>query len=189
MGATKTKKVEKEVIEWNRVNSNQAIWSRSKDDISKEEYEQFYKHDNPNAHGLAPMDWIHFKAEGEMDFKALMYIPGEAPHNLYDSYYSQQATLKLYVKKVLISDEFEELLPRYLSFIVGIVDSDDLPLNVSRETLQQHKLLKVMGKKLIRKVLEMLRKMKVRTEKLLKKKQGSEEEEEDDDEEEEVEGS
>jgi len=182
---TKTKQVEKEVIEWNRVNSNQAIWSRSKDDISKEEYEQFYKHDNPDKGTLSPMDWIHFKAEGEMDFKALMYIPGEAAHNLYDNYYSQQAILKLYVKKVLISDEFEELLPRYLSFIVGIVDSDDLPLNVSRETLQQHKLLKVMGKKLTRKVLEMLRKMKARTEKLAKKTEDGEDEED----EEEVEGS
>merc|ERR1712093_797141 len=78
---------------------------------------------------------------------------------MYDDYYGKSAAIKLYVRKVLITDEFEEFLPRYLNFIRGVVDSDDLPLNVSRETLQQHKVLKVMGKKLVRKVLEMLRKL------------------------------
>ncbi len=77
----------------------------------------------------------------------------------YDNYYKQQAGLRLYVRKVLITDEFDDLLPQYLNFIKGVVDSDDLPLNVSRETLQQHKALKVMGKKLVRKALEMLRKL------------------------------
>merc|ERR1711968_241009 len=91
--------------------------------------------------------------------KSILYIPTAAPHDLYDQYYSKQAQLRLYVRKVLITDEFEDLVPRYLNFLRGVVDSDDLPLNVSRGTLQQHKVLKVMGKKLVRKALEMLRKL------------------------------
>merc|ERR1719473_2255883 len=87
------------------------------------------------------------------------YAKKAAPYDMYDNYYAKAAQMRLYVRKVLITDEFDELLPRYLNFIKGVVDSDDLPLNVSRETLQQHKVLKVMGKKLVRKALEMLRKM------------------------------
>jgi len=86
-------------------------------------------------------------------------VPKKAPHDLYDNYYKSQTGLRLYVRKVLITDEFEDLLPQYLNFVKGVIDSDDLPLNVSRETLQQHKVLKVMGKKLVRKCLEMLRKL------------------------------
>merc|ERR1719201_800855 len=103
-------------------------------------------------------DWIHFKAEGEVEFKSIIFIPQDAG-TLYDDYNNRKAGMKLYVRKVLIQADFEDLLPRYLNFIQGVVDSDDLPLNVSRETLQQHKILKVMAKKLVRKVLEMLRKM------------------------------
>merc|ERR1712178_381020 len=98
-------------------------------------------------------------AEGEVEFKSILFVPGQAPYDMYDNYYQKSAQLRLYVRKVLITDEFEELMPRYLNFIKGVVDSDDLPLNVSRETLQQHKVLKVMGKKLVRKCLEMLRKL------------------------------
>merc|ERR1719473_1005216 len=87
------------------------------------------------------------------------YAKKAAPYDMYDNYYAKSAQMRLYVRKVLITDEFDELLPRYLNFIKGVVDSDDLPLNVSRETLQQHKVLKVMGKKLTRKALEMLRKL------------------------------
>ena len=84
---------------------------------------------------------------------------------MYDNYYGKQSQMRLYVRKVLITDEFEDLMPRYLSFIRGVVDSDDLPLNVSRETLQQHKVLRVMGKKLTRKALEMLRKLSQKAQK------------------------
>jgi heat shock protein beta len=87
-----------------------------------------------------------------------MYLTPDAG-NLYDEYNTRASGVKLYVRKVLISDDFENLLPKYLNFVRGVVDSDDLPLNVSRETLQQHKILKVMGKKVVRKVLEMLRKL------------------------------
>merc|ERR1712086_338991 len=99
------------------------------------------------------------KAEGEVEFKSILFVPSSAPHDMYDNYYQKSAQLRLYVRKVLITDEFEDLVPRYLNFLRGVVDSDDLPLNVSRETLQQHKVLKVMGKKLVRKALEMLQKL------------------------------
>eukprot|EP00595_Chromulina_sp_UTEXLB2642_P000366 CAMPEP_0196761252 /NCGR_PEP_ID=MMETSP1095-20130614/413_1 /TAXON_ID=96789 ORGANISM="Chromulina nebulosa, Strain UTEXLB2642" /NCGR_SAMPLE_ID=MMETSP1095 /ASSEMBLY_ACC=CAM_ASM_000446 /LENGTH=778 /DNA_ID=CAMNT_0042110525 /DNA_START=59 /DNA_END=2395 /DNA_ORIENTATION=- len=142
--------------DWSRVNNNVAIWSRDKEEITDEEYKAFYK-----AISKEPNDaltWIHFKAEGEVDFKSILFVPDIAG-TLYDEYNTKKAAIRLYVRKVLIQDDFEDLLPRYLNFIRGVVDSDDLPLNVSRETLQQHKVLKVMAKKLVRKVLEMLRKL------------------------------
>merc|ERR1712070_1203702 len=126
-----------------------------------------------------PSTWIHFRAEGEVEFKSILYVPSEAPPDMYDNYYQKSAQLRLYVRKVLITDEFEDLVPRYLNFLRGVVDSDDLPLNVSRETLQQHKVLKVMGKKLVRKALEMLRKLAQKSE-----SDDEDEDEEGDDEEE-----
>merc|ERR1719502_851110 len=107
-----------------------------------------------------------------------------APYDMYDNYYAKTAKMRLYVRKVLITDEFDELLPRYLNFIRGVVDSDDLPLNVSRETLQQHKGLKVMGKKLTRKALEMLRKL---AQKATKEAEAAEEADDGEDEDEEPE--
>jgi heat shock protein beta len=145
-----------ETWDYHKMNGNVAIWSRDKEDITDEEYQKFYKviaKDNTET-----STWIHFKAEGEVEFKSILYVPSEA-QNLYDEYNNRKAGIRLYVRKVLIQDDFEDLLPRYLNFIRGVVDSDDLPLNVSRETLQQHKLLKIMGKKLVRKVLEMLKKL------------------------------
>ncbi len=150
----KTERIE--TWDYHKMNGNIAIWSRDKDEISDDEYQKFYKviaKDNTDA-----STWIHFKAEGEVEFKSILYVPSEAL-NLYDEYNNRKAGIRLYVRKVLIQDDFEDLLPRYLNFIRGVVDSDDLPLNVSRETLQQHKLLKIMGKKLVRKVLEMLKKL------------------------------
>jgi len=143
--------------EWERVNVQAAIWSRDTKEIEDDEYKNFYKSMSKDFND--PATWIHFKAEGEVEFKSILYVPNEAPYDLYDNYYQQSAQLRLYVRKVLITDEFEDLVPRYLNFLRGVVDSDDLPLNVSRETLQQHKVLKVMGKKLVRKALEMLRKL------------------------------
>jgi len=128
---------------------------REKADITSEEYQNFYKsiskdHQDPLSH-------THFSAEGEIDFKAILFLPNEAPYDLFENYYGKSAALKLYVRRVLITEEFEELMPRYLNFIKGVVDSDDLPLNVSREQLQQMKMIKVMSKKLVRKALEMIR--------------------------------
>merc|ERR1711871_1221778 len=143
--------------DWVQVNSQQAIWARDSKEVEDSEYQSFYKALSKDSSD--PATWIHFKAEGEVEFKSILYIPTAAPHDQYDQYYSKQAQLRLYVRKVLITDEFEDLVPRYLNFLRGVVDSDDLPLNVSRETLQHHKVLKVMGKKLVRKALEMLRKL------------------------------
>jgi len=141
---------------WHRVNNNVAIWAREKEDVSDDEYQKFFKSISKDP--TEASTWIHFKAEGEVEFRSILFAPKEA-FNLYDDYSNQQAGVRLYVRKVLIQDDFTDLLPRYLNFIRGVVDSDDLPLNVSRETLQQSKILKVMGKKLVRKVLEMLRKL------------------------------
>jgi len=151
----KTKTVTEKVWDLEVVNDNKAIWLRSSEDITEEDYNNFYKaltkeYDNP-------MKYIHFKAEGEVDFKSILFIPGHAPQNMYENYYSKVSTLKLYVRRVLINENFEDLLPKYLSFIRGVIDSDDLPINVSRESLQQVKMLKVMGRKLTKKVLEMLK--------------------------------
>eukprot|EP00633_Aureoumbra_lagunensis_P003696 CAMPEP_0197301776 /NCGR_PEP_ID=MMETSP0890-20130614/50611_1 /TAXON_ID=44058 ORGANISM="Aureoumbra lagunensis, Strain CCMP1510" /NCGR_SAMPLE_ID=MMETSP0890 /ASSEMBLY_ACC=CAM_ASM_000533 /LENGTH=651 /DNA_ID=CAMNT_0042781165 /DNA_START=502 /DNA_END=2457 /DNA_ORIENTATION=+ len=143
--------------EWHQVNSQPAIWARDTKEVSDDEYKSFYKSLSKDASD--PTTWIHFKAEGEVEFKSILFVPGQVPFDLYDSYHTKNAQLRLYVRKVLITDEFEDLVPRYLNFLRGVVDSDDLPLNVSRETLQQHKVLKVMGKKLVRKALEMLRKL------------------------------
>jgi heat shock protein beta len=127
----KTKTVTKTVWEWENLNDIKAIWMREKADITSEEYQNFYKsiskdHQDPLSH-------THFSAEGEIDFKAILYLPNEAPYDLFENYYGKSAALKLYVRRVLITEEFEELMPRYLNFIKGVVDSDDLPLNVSRE--------------------------------------------------------
>merc|ERR1711871_674406 len=149
--------------DWTQVNSESAIWARDASEVEDDEYKSFYK---PFSKDTAdPTTWIHFKAEGEVEFKSILFVPGQVPFDMYDSYHNKNAQLRLYVRKVLITDEFEDLVPRYLNFLRGVVDSDDLPLNVSRETLQQHKVLKVMGKKLVRKALQMLRELATANEK------------------------
>jgi len=153
----KTKTVTEKVWDWELINDNKAIWLRDKDEITEEEYNAFYKaiskeFEDPLAH-------IHFKAEGDVDFKSILFVPSRAPSNLFENYYAKVSTLKLYVRRVLINEKFEDLLPKYLNFIRGVIDSDELPINVSRETLQQVKMLKVMGRKLVKKALEMLKKL------------------------------
>jgi heat shock protein beta len=105
------------------------------------------------------MIYSHFTAEGEVTFKSILYVPKASPFDLFSNYNKKIDAIKLYVRRVFITDNFEEMMPKYLSFIRGVVDSDDLPLNVSRETLQQSKLLKVIKKKLVRKALDMLKKI------------------------------
>lgn len=95
------------------------------------------------------MAHAHFNAEGDVEFRAILYVPDKAPYDFYDNYYQRKSPVRLYVRRVFISDAFEELLPRYLSFLLGLVDSDTLPLNVSREMLQQHSSLKTIKKKLV----------------------------------------
>ncbi|CAN7014286.1 unnamed protein product [Brassica rapa subsp. trilocularis] len=156
----KTKKVKETVYEWELLNDVKAIWLRSPKEVTEEEYTKFYHSLSKDFSEEKPMAWSHFNAEGDVEFKAVLYVPPKAPHDLYESYYnSNKANLKLYVRRVFISDEFDELLPKYLSFLKGLVDSDTLPLNVSREMLQQHSSLKTIKKKLIRKALDMIRKL------------------------------
>jgi heat shock protein beta len=155
--APKTKKIKKTVNDWELINDAKALWTRNPADISDDEYKSFYQ--SLTKDFGEPLTHTHFSAEGEVEFKSILYIPKEAPYDLYQDYYKKQSNLKLYVRRVMITDEFDELLPRYLGFIKGVVDSDSLPLNVSREMLQQNKVLKVIGKKMTRKALAMIKAM------------------------------
>lgn len=154
----KTKKVEKTVWDWELMNDIKPIWQRPAKEVEEDEYKAFYKtfskdNDDPMAH-------IHFTAEGEVTFKSILFVPTSAPRGLFDEYGSKKNDyIKLFVRRVFITDDFNDMMPKYLNFIKGVVDSDDLPLNVSRETLQQHKLLKVIRKKLVRKTLDMIKKI------------------------------
>merc|ERR1712137_601624 len=168
----KTKKVSEEVVEWNQVNSEKAIWTRSPRDVEDEEYDRFYKTISKDSD--APLTKMHFSAEGEIEFKSILFIPSKAPYDLLEGKAKSNA-IKLYVRRVFITDEFEDMMPRWLSFIKGVVDSEDLPLNVSREMLQTSKVLRVIKKKLVTKALEMVRKLAEK-----KKKKDDEDEEKED---------
>merc|ERR1711939_574988 len=152
----KTKKVSEEVVEWNQVNSEKAIWTRSPRDVEDDDYNRFYKTISKDSEG--PLTKMHFAAEGEIEFRSILFVPPKAPYDLMEGKAKSQA-IKLYVRRVFITDEFEDMMPRWLSFIKGVVDSEDLPLNVSREMLQTSKVLRVIKKKLVTKALEMIRKM------------------------------
>ena len=153
----KMKTITTQVWEWETLNEIKAIWTREKTEIEPEEYDNFYKTITKDPE--APLAYAHFRAEGELVFKSILYVPASAPFDLFENYYGKSSALKLYVRRVLITEEFEDLMPRYLNFIKGVVDSDDLPLNVSREQLQQLKMIKVMSKKLVRKAIDMIRKL------------------------------
>jgi heat shock protein beta len=154
--APKEKK-KQSVYEWEQVNTQKAIWLRPKDEVTDDQYSEFYKTISKDY--LEPLSHIHFAAEGEIDFKSILYVPKKAPMDMLDNYWTKKSEVKLYVRRVLVAEKFDELLPRYLNFVRGVVDSDDLPLNVSREQLQQNKIMKVITKKLVRKVLELLKKL------------------------------
>merc|ERR1712166_996656 len=168
----------KTVYEWEQVNTQKAIWLRAKEDVTEEEYNEFYKSISKDY--LDPLAYTHFNAEGEIECKSILFLPKKAPFDMMDNYWTKRSEVKLYVRRVLVAEKFEELLPRYLGFVRGVVDSDDLPLNVSREQLQQNKIMKVISKKLVRKVLELMKK-------LAKDDSGEDEDEEEKDDEEEKE--
>uniref|UniRef100_A0A673NA89 Endoplasmin n=1 Tax=Sinocyclocheilus rhinocerous TaxID=307959 RepID=A0A673NA89_9TELE len=154
----KTKKVEKTVWDWELMNDIKPIWQRPAKEVEEDEYKAFYKTFSRDSD--EPISHIHFTAEGEVTFKSILFIPASAPRGLFDEYGTKKNDfIKLFVRRVFITDDFHDMMPKYLNFIKGVVDSDDLPLNVSRETLQQHKLLKVIRKKLVRKTLDMIKKI------------------------------
>jgi len=154
---SKKKTVEKTVWDWVLINESKPLWTKKPAEVSDEEYKEFYKSFSRDSD--EPLTHTHFTAEGEVTFKSILFIPKTAPLDMFQNYGKRVDYIKMYVRRVFITDNFEDMMPKYLSFVRGVVDSDDLPLNVSRETLQQHKLLKVIKKKLVRKTLDMIKKI------------------------------
>ena len=141
--------------EWESVNKATALWTRDKSDISEEEYKEFYKH---ISHDFAdPLAWAHNKVEGKSEYTSLLYIPSKAPFDMWNR--DQNHGLKLYVQRVFIMDDAEQFMPTYLRFVKGLLDSNDLPLNVSREILQDNKVTQTLRQGCTKRVLQMLEKM------------------------------
>lgn len=175
----KTRTITEWKWDWELVNEIKPIWLRDRKEITNEEYSKFYKalsKDNED-----PYAWDHGQTEGEVHYKYLIYFPAKRPYDMFENYYGKNSALKLYVRRVLVNEQFEELMPRYLNFIKGVVDSDDLPLNVSREQLQQDKMIKMMSKKLVRTAIHKM--LKLAAEKDAEDDDDEEDEEEDSEEE------
>ena len=140
---------------WGKINKSDALWTRSKNDISDEEYKEFYKH---LSHDFAdPLLWAHNKVEGNQEYTSLLYVPSKAPWDLFNR--EHKHGLKLYVQRVFIMDDAEQFMPNYLRFMRGLIDSNDLPLNVSREILQDNKTTAALRKALTKRSLQMLEKL------------------------------
>ena len=146
---------ESKEVKWEKVNKAQALWTRSKSEVSDDEYKEFYKH---ISHDFAdPLSWSHNRVEGKQEYTSLLYIPSKAPWDMWNR--DNKHGLKLYVQRVFIMDDAEQFMPNYLRFVKGLIDSNDLPLNVSREILQDNKVTQNLRNACTKRVLQMLDKL------------------------------
>jgi len=148
-----TQKVNETYFEYDQINKDKPIWCRNVKDVTEDEYSDFYK--SMTGDYDTYLDVSHFTIEGQVEFKGLLYIPKRSPIDLFDGQTKRKGMIKLYSRKVFITDDCEDLLPEYLKFVRGVIETEDIPLNISRETLQQNKIIKIIGKNIIKKAFEM----------------------------------